>query len=88
MHIMKRWMHLASHEQKQQLAKLANTSVGTLQQIAGGYRNGGKINTTPDLARRVEVASSKMVEVGLPEIPRESLCQACGRCELAKQARG
>lgn len=85
---LRKWMAEASAAEKTKLARMAKTSVGMLRQVAGGYRTKGKPNTSPELARRLEIASEKMEREGLPGLQRESLCQACGRCELAKRARG
>jgi hypothetical protein len=74
------WMRKHTLNDKIVLAKNAGTTVGTLRQIAGGYRTDGKVSTTPELARRIEIASKG-------ELRRENLCVACGKCELAKIAR-
>jgi len=40
-------------------------------------------------ARRIELATVKLRDTRATEVlRRESLCAACGKCELAKQARG
>ena len=45
------WMQAASQDEKAALADLANTTVGTLNQIAGGYRTGGEAVIRAGLAR-------------------------------------
>ena len=80
-------MRNATMLERKRLAKAANTTEGHLRQVSGGYRNGGAASTTPDLARQLEKAVYKLRREGLPTINRESLCIACGRCELAKIAR-
>jgi hypothetical protein len=49
--------------------------------MAHAYRTAGKLSLTPDLARRVEEATSGAVL-------REQCCVACGKCDLAAKARG
>lgn len=62
------------------LAKKMRVALGTLDHIAGGLRQ-----PSADMARRIEEATIKL---GWPApITRESLCSACGKCELAKTAR-
>ena len=80
-------MRNATMLERKRLAKTANTTEGHLRQVSGGYRTGGAASTTPDLARQLEFSSLKMQRDGLPPLSRESLCPACGRCELAKRAR-
>lgn len=84
---LRRWMSIATPAEKTMLARFARTSVGTLQQQAGGYRTKGKVSMRPELARRVELASQKLVRKGLPVLHRADLCEACGRCEFAKVAK-
>lgn len=81
---LQQWMRGATAQEAQRLARLAKTTLGTLRQIAGGYRTDGKASTTPDLARRIEIASA---EVGPRTVLREELCSACAKCDLAKRAR-
>jgi hypothetical protein len=61
------------------LAKKMRVALGTLDHIASGIRQ-----PSADMARRIEEATIKL---GWPVITRESLCRACGKCELAKRAR-
>ena len=60
---------------KQRIAKKANTSVGTLRQYATGRRN-----VSAEKAALIEKASAGTIK-------RETLCKACGACDLAKIAR-
>lgn len=83
MNALARWMDGATPKQRNQLAKAAKTTVGTLRQIAGGYR---KTNVTADLAGRIDRAVVKLFPMSDP-VPRESLCPACKVCEFAKQCR-
>lgn len=82
--VLKKWMATATPAERARLAASAKTTIGTLKQVAGGYRTEGKPSTTPELARRVELASVRLVRDGLPVLKREDLCQACGKCEYAK----
>lgn len=84
MNALKGWMQLATPHEKVRMAKLADTTVGTLQQIAGGYRTDGEAHTTPELARAIEEACRKFPS--LPQIKRTQLCPACAKCELARAA--
>jgi hypothetical protein len=92
MNKLKRWMQGATPAEQRRLARLAGTSLGTLQQIAGGYRTKGKLSTTPELARRIELAAFKLRPEHLGTgavvaLRREDLCRACRHCDLAKKAR-
>lgn len=76
------WLDQATKPQAERLAKLSKTSLGTLRQIAGGYRTDGEARTTPEMARNIELASARIS--ALPLIPREALCPACAQCEFSK----
>lgn len=79
MNALKLWMAQASAQQIKDLAAGAGTSVGTLQQIAGGYRTEGKASTGPTLARLIELAAEQ-IPVAVP-LSRGDLCSACAACE-------
>lgn len=84
-------MNAATAEQKQRLAKLARTTLGTLYQLAGGYRTKGKVHASPELARRIEIATHKMFRdtTNIPDyITRSELAPVCARCEYAKRCEG
>ena len=85
--IFKKWMAAATMAERVRLASLAKTTVGSLTQVAGGYRTAGKPSTGPELARRIEIASARLARDGLPVLKREDLCAACGKCEYVKQAK-
>jgi hypothetical protein len=85
--IFKKWMTSATLAERVRLASLAKTTLGTLTQVAGGYRTAGKPSTGPELARRIEIASVRLAREGLPELKREDLCAACRQCEYARLAR-
>lgn len=87
MNSLQKWMALATPQEKIRLSRLAGITRTSLQWIAGGYRTAGKLNATPDIARKLEIASAKVAREGLPQLAREDLCAACGRCEYAKTAR-
>ena len=80
---MRQWLSFATREEALLLAKRAKTSLGVLRQIAGGYRTGGAASTTPEAARRIEIASKSVTPDMV--IPREALCQACAKCEYLKE---
>ena len=85
--ILKRWMTRSTPTERARLAKLSKTTEGNLYQIAGGYRTKGKVSTSPETARNIELAAAKLHRDGLPLVLRQDLCQACGRCEYAKQVK-
>lgn len=86
MNTLSNWMQRASTEQLERLAKLANTTIGTLRNIGGGYRES---NVTAELAVRIDHAAAVMRsrDPDLPSIDRETLSDACQRCEFAKACR-
>lgn len=87
MNILQRWLSQATQDEKSKLAKLAAITRENLRWVAGGYRSKGRVDVSPELARKMELASIKLQRAGLDPLRREQLCQACGRCELAKAAR-
>lgn len=87
MNLLQKWMACATPQEKLRLARLAKTSIGTLRQIAGGYKTNGALHVESDLARRIEVASTKIIRDGLPLLKREALSPACAKCEFAKACR-
>lgn len=78
------WAKTHTIAERKTLADKAKLSYAVLMQIAGAYRTNGVVSTTPETAAAIEAASIEMGDT----IKREDLCQACGRCELAKVARG
>lgn len=85
MNVLQKWMAKATPQEKVKLAIHAKISRGALQWMAGGYRNDGKLNASPEAARRIELAAARLQRDGLPEIKREHLCAACARCEYARK---
>jgi hypothetical protein len=84
MNVLQKWMARATPQEKSKLAIHSKISRGALQWLAGGYRTSGKVQTSPEVARRIELASHRIQREGLPAIRREDLCPACARCEYAK----
>jgi hypothetical protein len=80
------WLQRADAKQLSRLARLARTTVGTLRQIAGGYR---KSDVSATLAVRLDHAAAvlRSRDPALPEIPREKMSAACRGCEFAKRCR-
>ena len=64
--------------QRKRLAKLAKTSDKYLNHLQSGRRH-----ASAELAIRLERGAARM---GI-DLPREELCAACGKRELAKRAR-
>ena len=87
MNILQTWLKEATIPERNKLIKLAKTTLGGLRQLAGAYRSKGKLHATPELAAIVEKAVFRVRREGLPEVKREDLCPACGKCDLAKVAR-
>lgn len=78
---MKVWWLAASKKDKEALARIAQTSVAQLVQLAGGYRESG---CSPVLARRIELATVRLAKTKeLPVVLRSDLCPACAACEFA-----
>ena len=65
-------------DQRKRIARLAKTSDGFLRHVQSGRRK-----ASAEMAIRIEAAAAR---VGV-EIRRESLCAACGGCDLAREAR-
>lgn len=87
LNVFKRWLAAATPSERNALARHAKTTLGSINQVAGGYRTAGKPNAGPELARRLELAATKIHREGLPPLKREDLCAVCAKCEYAKQAR-
>lgn len=87
MNALRRWMDQADGREKLTLAELANTTIGTLYQIAGGYRTQGKARVSPDLAARLELGTRMLARKGLKPIKRIELSPVCAACEFARRCR-
>ena len=90
MNALRVWMSAASPEEKAALAELAGTTVGTLSQIAGGYRSKGIANVRARLARRLELAATllRKSNAALPDLFRTDLSAECRECEFAQKCLG
>ena len=90
MNQLKIWMDAASHEEKALLAELAGTSIGNLNQIAGGYRTGGAAAVRAGLARRIEKAAGAVAKRNraLPPLVRTDLSSECRECDFAQRCLG
>lgn len=81
MNALRAWLKQATPAQRAQLVKLAKTTPGALHQLAGAYRTKGVLRASPELARRIEIATKK---IGVT-IKRTDLAPVCKRCEFAKR---
>lgn len=90
MNQLKLWMDAASPSEKTDLARLAGTTIGTLNQIAGGYRTGGHAAVRSGLARKLENAAKALQDLnpGLPDLLRIDLSPECRGCEFAQRCLG
>ena len=90
MNQLKMWMAVATQEEKHALAQLAGTTIGTLSQIAGGYRTGGDANVRSGMARNLELAAKALNKrnPALPEVLRTDLSPECRVCEFAQKCLG
>ena len=84
---MRVWLDRALPRELKAVSKQSGVTIGTIRQIAGGYRTDGKARTTPETARLLEIATIKVEREGLTHVNREELCPACGVCEFSKQCR-
>ena len=84
------WMQQASPEEREVLASLADTTVGTLNQIAGGYRTNGAAVVRAGLARKLEIAAKVLNRRNkeLPLIVRTDLSPECRECDFAQKCLG
>jgi hypothetical protein len=80
------WMRAATPDERQILAKRVGTSVGMLQQYAGGYRL-----VTASVAGAIEDATAAMHRASkgrLPTVVRTDMCAACRACPYAAKCLG
>ena len=82
---MRRWVAEASKEELEMLATAADTTVGTIRQLAGGYRHKGKAVTAAPLAVKIELATKMLAHSKLPPVMRGDLCSVCAGCDLYKK---
>lgn len=90
MNQMQAWMDEASVEEREALAEMAGTTVGTLRQIAGSYRYNGQPSVRSGLARRIEIAADALrrKNKNLPRVVRTDLSPECRECEFAQKCLG
>lgn len=90
MNQLKIWMIAATQDEKHALADLAGTSLGMLNQIAGGYRTKGAATVRAGLARRLEKAAAVLNKRNrsLPTMLRTDLSPECRECEFAQRCLG
>lgn len=87
MNTLQRWMRAATPEEKQQLAGLAGTTVGTLKQVAGAYRTKGKLSVSPELAANIALGTFTLYRKGLHLVSVEQLSPTCAGCSFLKRCR-
>lgn len=80
------WMRLASADEQEQMAQMADTSRGQLYQVATGQRQ-----FSAEKAGLIEAASHAMNRSSkgrLPVIYRSDLSSACASCDYARRCLG
>lgn len=87
MNQMRVWMQAASANEQSRLAEMAGTTIGTLQQIAGSYRNQGQPTVRSGLAGRIQGAARglRLKNKALPMLLRTDLSPECRECEYAQR---
>lgn len=82
---MKLWLAVATPAEREQLARLANTSVGALYQISSGARA-----PRPGKAGALAAASAELHEANpqLPLLYRTDLAAECAACPFARKCLG
>lgn len=87
MNQMQMFMSAASVGEKQRLAALAKTTIGTLHQIAGSYRSEGVPQVRSGLAGRIQngVNELRRKNKNLPTVLRTDLSAECRECEYAQR---
>lgn len=84
---MRAFLHAASTEEIAEVATLAGTTPGTLNQIAGSYRTEGKPQVRSGLAGRIQNAVGKvrLKNKSLPTVLKTDLSSECRECEYAQR---
>lgn len=84
---MRHFLREASNDEILSVASLAKTTVGTLNQIAGSYRNNGQPQVRSGLAGRIQnaVAEVRRKNKSLPVVLRTDLSSECRECEYAQR---
>ena len=90
MNQLKVFLNAATSAEKAMLADLSGTTLGTLHQVAGGYRKNGAAVVRAGLAMRIEaaVAVLRKANRSLPELFRTNLSPECRECDFAKRCLG
>lgn len=90
MNQLRKWMRVATPEERQELANRAGTTIGNLHQISGSYRSDGRPQIRSGLAIRIEQAARQMRKANkaLPDVVRTDLSPECAACEFAQKCLG
>lgn len=90
MNQLKVFLNAASAAEKTALAEMSGTTLGTLHQVAGGYRKNGEAVVRAGLARRIEEAAIilRKKNRALPELFRTDLSPECRGCDFAQRCLG
>lgn len=84
------FLSAATTAEKAELAERSGTTLGTLNQVAGGYRRGGQAVVRAGLAMRIEAAAAELRKRNrsLPELYRTDLSPECRGCDFAQRCLG
>jgi len=84
---MRLFLRAATQDEVAQVAELAGTTVGTLNQIAGSYRTDGNPQVRSGLAGRIQsaVAEVRRTNKALPAVLKTDLSPECRECEYARK---
>lgn len=84
---MRVFLRAAKADEIAQVATLAGTTVGTLNQIAGSYRTEGNPQVRSGLAGRIQsaVAEVRRTNKALPTVLKTDLSPECRECEYARK---
>lgn len=87
MNSMRKFLRAASQDEVARVAELAQTTVGTLNQIAGSYRTSGNPQVRSGLAGRIQsaVAEVRRTNKALPVVLKTDLAPECRDCEYARK---
>lgn len=80
------WMRAATPDERRLLAERAGTTVGQLNQLAGGHRQASAA-AAGDI-ERVTTEMHKASKGRLPQVLRVDLCTACQMCQYASKCLG
>jgi hypothetical protein len=75
----RRWLKVATPDQKKELAKAAKTSLGQLKHLSAGRRT-----ASAGLAQKLAAASRTLGHRAL-YLDQRDICEACGVCPLVEQ---